>query len=258
MNYLKRIIIKIFNLLGFTISRYPVVSIEEDVLSINGKANERFVYEIFSLHRYAPWMTDVNFKSIYEKIRAYTLVDIFRCYELFDFVKRLENIEGDIIEIGVWRGGTSAVMATALQSVNSKKTVFLCDTFSGVVKAGEFDIRYKGGEHSDTSAELVKNFLTSLQLNNFTLFKGMFPEETGSMVENKIFSLCHIDVDVYQSGVDIIDWVYPKLSKGGALIFDDYGFRGCSGITYLVNQLREDDRWLPIYNLNGHAILIKT
>lgn len=244
--------------MGYTFSRLRANAIEEDILTIDGKTSEKFQYEIFNLHRYAPWLTNDKFQEVYKRIKDYTLVDIYRCYELFDFVKRLENIEGDIIEIGVWRGGTSAVMATALQSENSKKNIFLCDTFSGVVKAGEFDIRYKGGEHSDTSDQLVKDLLVSLNLKNFQLLKGIFPEETGSVVENNTFSLCHIDVDVYQSAVDIITWIYPKLSKGGALVFDDYGFRGCNGITHLVNELRlQLDKWLFIYNLNGHAILIK-
>lgn len=256
---MKKIIKQLLRSLGYTISRSPsdINAVEEDILTINGKTN-KFQYEIINLHRYGPWLTDEKFQQAYQKIKDYTLVDIYRCYELFDFVKRLENISGDIIEIGVWRGGTSAIMATAMQSVNSKKTIFLCDTFSGLVKAGEFDIRYKGGEHSDTSDQLVKDLLSSLHLKNFSLLKGIFPEETGSAVATYTFSLCHIDVDVYQSAVDIIAWIYPKLSKGGALVFDDYGFRGCNGITYLVNELQmEVDKWLYIYNLNGHAILIK-
>ncbi len=256
---MKKIIKQLIGSFGYTISRLPtnMDAAEEDILTINGKTN-KFQYEIISLHRYAPWLTDEKFQQTYNKIKDYTLVDFYRCYELFDFVKRIENIEGDIIEIGVWRGGTSATMAAALQLVSSKKSIFLCDTYSGVVKAGDFDIRYKGGEHSDTSDQLVKDLLSSLQLENYHLLKGIFPEETGSAVENNTFSLCHIDVDVYQSAVDIIAWIYPKLSKGGALVFDDYGFRGCNGITYLVNELRmEVDKWLYIYNLNGHAILIK-
>ena len=258
MYYFKKILTKILHSKGYSISRYPSTSVEEDVLTVNGTSTEKFVYQILSLHKYAPWLTDEKFLQIYKKIEGYTLVDVYRCYELFDLVKRLEKIEGDILEIGVWRGGTSAVMATALKSIDSAKSLYLCDTFSGVVKAGEFDLRYTGGEHSDTSDQLVNELLVSLQLENFTLLKGMFPEETGSAIENKTFSLCHIDVDVYQSGVDIVEWVYPKLSEGGAIVFDDYGFRGCSGITYLVNTLKEDiDKWLFIYNLNGHAILIK-
>ena len=255
---MKKIINKFIHSLGYTISRLPSNVIEEDILSVTGKGDEKFQYGMINLHRYEPWLTDEKFLQVYNKIKDYTLVDIYRCYELFDIVKRLENIEGDIIEIGVWRGGTSAIMATALHSVNSEKNIFLCDTFSGVVKASEFDIRYRGGEHSDTSLQLVKDLLSSLQLKNFSLLQGIFPEETGSAVEDKTFSLCHIDVDVYQSAVDIIDWIYPKLSKGGALVFDDYGFRGCNGITYLVNELRAQiDKWLYIYNLNGHSILIK-
>ena len=57
----------------------------------------------------------------------------------------------DVLEVGVWRGGTGCLLAAKAQSLNRNATVFLCDTFSGVVKAGEIDNFYKGGEHADTS-----------------------------------------------------------------------------------------------------------
>ena len=113
---------------------------------------------------------------------------------------------------------------------------------------------YRGGEHADTSAELVDDLLGGLGLSNYELLTGIFPEKTGDKVTGKI-ALCHVDVDVYGSGRDIVEWVAPKLSPGGVIVFDDFGFYNCSGITRLVNELRADPRWFYVYNLNGHAIL---
>lgn len=41
-------------------------------------------------------------------------------------------------------------------------------------------------------------------------------------------------VDVYQSAKDIVEWAMPRLTRGGVVVFDDYGFRNCEGVTTLV------------------------
>jgi O-methyltransferase len=63
---------------------------------------------------------------------------------------------------------------------------------------------------------------------------------------------------VYQSAKDVLEWVWPKLSKGGIVVFDDYGFKGCDGVARLVNEEKLKKDRICIYNLNGHAVFIKT
>jgi O-methyltransferase len=70
--------------------------------------------------------------------------------------------------------------------------------------------------------------------------------------------ICHIDVDVYQSAKDIFTWVWPRLIPGGVVIFDDFGFGACEGITQLVNEITSENPQIRrIYNINGHGILFK-
>jgi len=204
---------------------------------------------------YSPWLSDKDFQAIYQKIKNHTLVDIYRCYELWTLAKQTATIEGDILEVGVWRGGTGAILAEAVKNISSK-TVYLADTFSGVVKAGENDTNYKGGEHADTSLEIVKELLKMQGLINVALLQGIFPEDTANQVTGKI-SLLHSDVDVYQSSKDIVEWCLPRLSTGGLIVFDDYGFSGCEGVTTYCEELRKNPDFCYIHNLNGHAIFIK-
>lgn len=77
-------------------------------------------------------------------------------------------------------------------------------------------------------------------------------------IASRRFSLCHIDVDVYESARDIFDWVWPRMAPGGVVVFDDYGFRGCVGITMLGEDLRARQDLVFIHNMNGHALLVKT
>ncbi len=203
---------------------------------------------------YAPWISDQAFEDIYQKIEPSTLVDIYRCYELWQLSKQSLSVAGDILEVGVWRGGTGALIAQAVN--NSEKKVFLADTFKGVVKAGENDPVYQGGEHADTSLSLAKSLIETLNLRNTFFLQGIFPEETSENIPGKL-ALVHCDVDVYSSARDIFYWAKPRLSSAGIIIFDDYGFSTCEGVTTLVNEIREDNDFTFVHNLNGHAILIK-
>jgi O-methyltransferase len=135
--------------------------------------------------------------------------------------------------------------------------VFLCDTFKGVVKAGKHDSIYKGGEHQDTSATEVDHLLCRLNIQNYRILDGVFPEDTGTNIENLRFRFCHIDVDVYNSAKDVAEWIWPRLVNGGIVVFDDYGFQSCNGVTTFVNEMRLWPHCLIVHNLNGHAIAIK-
>lgn len=211
---------------------------------------------IIPLATYSPWEDDKVFLDLYHNISKNTLVDKYRCYELYSFLVKNKHLTGNVIEIGVWKGGTSAVLCKALEIVEQKAKVHLIDTFEGVVKSGEKDTRYKGGEHFDTSIELVNEFLNSLNVKNYTIFKGIFPEEVAIPLNEKKYRLCHIDVDTYDSAKDSFEAIWPYMENGGAVIFDDYGFWGCEGVTEFCNGLVLKDG-VVLYNLNGHAILIK-
>jgi O-methyltransferase len=206
---------------------------------------------------YAPWVSDEAFKRLYDTIRPNTLVDVYRCYELWTLATRSQHVAGDVLEVGTWRGGTGSLLAAACARAAPEKTVFLCDTFAGVVKAGEKDTLYRGGEHADASRETVEGLLTTLQLTNVRILTGVFPEETGEAIVERRFALCHIDVDAYASGKDVFTWVASRLPLHGVVVFDDYGFRGCEGITRLVHELAEDERFFTYFNLNGHAVMLK-
>jgi len=150
-------------------------------------------------------------------------------------------------------------MAKRAELAHAKDPVYLCDTFEGVVKAGALDTAYKGGEHADTAQHMVDDLVRRLNLKNVRILKGIFPDETAHLVDSDArFRLCHIDVDVYDSAKDVMAWIWHRMVPGGIVVYDDYGFSVCEGITKYVNeQVDETDR-LVLHNLNGHAIVIKT
>jgi len=212
--------------------------------------------QLIPVGSYAPWVDDSVFVALYERIRGHTLVDIYRCYELWDLSKQLRAVPGDILEVGVWKGGTAAIIGKAA-SETQPCHLWLADTFGdGVPKAGAEDTRYKGGEHADTSEAIVLDLLHGLGISNCTLLRGVFPEQTGQRMDGVRIKLCHIDVDTYQSAWDVFNWVWPRTVPGGIVVFDDYGFWGCEGVTSAVNEMKAAGHRV-IYNLNGHALICR-
>jgi O-methyltransferase len=211
----------------------------------------------YPISTYAPWRADADFRRVYETIRRNTFVDVWRCYELWSLVGELRGLAGAILEVGVWRGGTGVLMAARAASLGIEDPVFLCDTWHGVVKTGSVDTYYHDGKHDDASPGDVEGVAARLGLENMELLLGVFPEDTGDRIADRTFRLCHCDVDVYRSASDVLEWVWPRLSHGGMVVFDDYGFPACPGVTKLVDEQRLRDDRLVLHNLNGHGLVIK-
>lgn len=135
------------------------------------------------------------------------------------------NIEGDIIETGVWRGGACIFIEKLLQGTGRK--IFVADSFKGLPKPDEKYSYDNGDRHHaiemlSVSLDLVKqNFLKHTTLENVVFIEGWF-KDTLKLLKNK-FSIIRLDGDMYESTMDAISALYPLLTKGGYCIIDDYG-----------------------------------
>ena len=208
---------------------------------------------------YSPWNVDTQFNNVYELVRDHTLVDKRKCFSLWHYSHQLAPLSGDILEVGVWRGGTGCLLAKSLVQQNQNGTVYLCDTFEGMPPTdAHYDNLYRGGELADTSFEHVKALARTMELGNVKLCKGIFPKETEALVPSNRFKLVHVDVDIFTSARDTVEWVWDKLVPGGLIIFDDYGYSATEGVTKYVDQhLSNRSDALFIYNLCGHGIVVK-
>lgn len=206
---------------------------------------------------YPKHLRDRAFQPVSASVRGHTLVDVLRQHELWSLVQQSGKLPpGNYLEVGVWRGGTGLVIAEALRHFGVSGDLYLADTFAGVVNAGEHDTLYVGGEHADTTEAQVRKLLGDHGHHDVRILKGMFPQDTGEHVAGAIRML-HVDVDVYQSARDVVAWAFDRLVPGGIVVFDDYGFSSCSGITKLAEEYERDPRFFFLHNWNGHAVLIK-
>ncbi|MCM1047762.1 MAG: class I SAM-dependent methyltransferase [Clostridiales bacterium] len=248
------------NLLKY-FSKDNIVEIFKKIDNKLEKGTEDNPYElIVAFATYAPWRKEKKFKGMYEIIKNRTLVDVYRCYELWQLLIQSKKCKsGDILEVGVYKGGTGALLAAAARYAQIDAQVFLCDTFEGVVKTGAKDNLYKGGEHSDTSFEYVKDLIDNLSLENVHIFKGIFPDDVSEIFDTKTYRFVHIDVDAYQSAKDVFNYVWKMMEIGGIVVFDDYGFECTQGVTVMIEEIWNSIQdGIFVGNINGHGMFIKT
>ena len=207
----------------------------------------------------SPWYDDEAFLAVYEAVTDHTLVDIYRCWDLWSGLAQVADLPGDVLEVGVWRGGTGVLLAERSRQLGLDATVILADTFEGVVGAGDQDPWYEGGEHADTSVEVVESLKARFPGVSASLAVGRFPDDTGAAWAGSSLRLVHIDVDVYSSALSTLKWAWPRLGVGGLVIFDDFGSYECEGIATLGMQLMSAAGSVlrGVTNLNGHLTVVK-
>lgn len=204
-------------------------------------------------------MIDDAFNEAYDIAKNNTLVEKYRCFNLWALLDQVKELEGDFIEIGVWRGGTGCLIAKKCQNINKNSTVYLCDTFKGIVKVGEIDKYFSEGDYADTNEDVINDLAKKLNINNIKIVPGVFPDETGKNFAKDVrFRFCHIDVDVYQSAKDALDFVWERMPVGGIVVMDDYGCITTPGIRQLADEEAKKTGRVFMYNINGHGVLVKT
>ena len=179
---------------------------------------------------------DKKFMDIYQKCRSYTMTSIVKMYSLYKSVEYIvkNKIPGDFVECGVWRGGSVMVMAYTLQMFgDTSRRLYLYDTYKGMTKANnEIDVRYDGksaGEVKDswvyaTIDDVRKNVIsTGYPKASLCFVEGDVMETIPKIIPNEI-SLLRLDTDWFESSYHEMKHLFPRLSKRGIFIADDYGY----------------------------------
>lgn len=147
-----------------------------------------------------------------------------------------EDVAGDLIETGVWRGGSTILMRAILQCFGvTDRTVWVADSFEGLPKPSHSKDRsdpiwdLSECEYLKVSEDQVKsNFARFGLLDNQVRFlKGWF-KDTLSVAPIKRLAVLRLDGDMFESTMDALQALYHKVSPGGFVIVDDYyAWPGC-------------------------------
>lgn len=168
-------------------------------------------------------------------IHGPTLVDPLRCERLYELAKSCLalNQQGEIWECGVYRGGTALLLADAIRESGRVTLLRLFDTFSGHPFDDAGYSEHRQGGFSDVRLEEVKGLLFPYP---FVMFHcGVIPQ-TFSGGESSQILFAHVDVDLYQSTLAALEFIWPRLVPGGILLDDDYGAASCPGAKQAMDE----------------------
>lgn len=161
------------------------------------------------------------------------------------------NIAGDFVETGVWKGGACILAYHVIKNLNSDKKVWAFDSFEGLPKPNPDKYPVDAGDGHWTidslrvSVDSVKeNFriFGEIEVDNPIFVKGWF-KDTMPVNTVKDISVLRLDGDMYESTIDVLNYLYPKLSVGGYCIIDDFGHKGAKAavLDYRKQYLIEDE-----------------
>jgi O-methyltransferase len=135
------------------------------------------------------------------------------------------NVPGDLIEAGVWRGGMTIFMRGAMKALGDKqRRLWIADSFEGLPdpEKDADSFGWEEGAMAVSEDQMSANFERYGLLDDQVVFlKGFFSDTLPGADIDKL-SVLRVDADLYESTLDVLNALNPKLSVGGYAIFDDY------------------------------------
>ena len=184
-----------------------------------------------------------EFQGIYRRCRDFSATSVERMYGLYKGIRYVlsAGIPGDLVECGVWKGGSSMAMAlTLLEAGSTDRSIYLYDTFEGMTAPTSVDValdsrrsastiwpkteRQGGSSWDYVPIEEVRQNLarTGYPSDKLVFVKGPVERTIPGTAPRKI-GLLRLDTDWYESTRHELNHLYPLLEPGGVLIIDDYG-----------------------------------
>jgi len=182
-------------------------------------------------------------RELVEFVRPYTMTSPDRIVGLANATRWLvtQGIKGDVVECGVWRGGSMMVVARVLMEVGAAdRDLYLFDTFTGMTAPTAEDVDHRGRPAANKFAERADGDQTSdwcragIELVRSNLAHTGYPPDrlrfVAGMVEDTVpaqaptsIALLRLDTDWYVSTRHELVHLWPRLASGGVCIIDDYG-----------------------------------
>lgn len=176
-----------------------------------------------------------RFDRDFRIVEPYTMMGVRRLQRLSRAIEQVaaEHVDGDIVECGVARGGSAALLAMAMQRASLRRRLWLFDSFEGMFEPSqELDPDYdrarayvgtcKGDEEKVRS--LMRRVAPDI---DHRIVAGPYAESLRNPPCDKI-ALLHVDCDWYEPVLQVLEALYERVSPGGIVQFDDYfSWKGC-------------------------------
>jgi len=208
-------------------------------------------HNIFLYRPHLFWLRNPEFAAVQEKWE-HKGVPIDRRYFLWQLGKLSRSLQGATADCGIAYGTSTYFFLSGLGP--SDKTHYLFDSFEGLSMPSKLDgIAWAKGDIC-VAEDVVKNNLRAFDKCLF--YKGWIPSRFAELPEQN-FAFVHIDVDLYQPTIDCLQYFYPRMSTGGIILGDDYGFMSCPGARKAFDEFFADKSEMLFEIPNGQAMIIK-
>lgn len=204
-----------------------------------------FIKKYFSSKKVTnfPLDFDSSFKEIYGFSRDFTMTSVERMYGMYKAIEYVteKNLTGDIVECGVWKGGSSMAAALTMRKLrDTHRKIYLYDTYAGMTEPTGSDVPIQGktpvrdiwlqNQFKDVNLwcyspldEVKTNLYSTGYPKNKLVFVEGAVEKTIPKIMPKRIALLRLDTDWYKSTYHELKYLFPLLTVGGVLIIDDYG-----------------------------------
>jgi len=186
-----------------------------------------------------------------------TLLHFDRLYTLYQAVMNTLNMPGDIVELGVYRGGSLKFIREIVSRSNvPTKQIVGFDTFAGHIDTKRKDGgAHKVGMFSQTSKNAVEEYIND---SSVLLIEGDASVTFKQYSKNcSGISFAHLDMDLYQPTADTLPLVFDLLAPGGVILLDDYGFTSCPGVKVAVDAFLDGKNMTSFHLMTGQMLLVK-
>lgn len=178
-----------------------------------------------------------------------------RRWNMAELMKQCRGVEGDTAECGSYKGAGSYLICKLNSEDGESRFHHIFDSFEGVSEPVSCDgAIWKKGLMAVTEEELAGN-LRDYE-GRYKTYKGWIPERFSEVADAK-FAFVHLDVDLYEPTRDSLAFFYDRMSRGGVLLCDDYGFTTCPGATRAVDEFLADKQEPMMALASGGGFFIK-
>jgi O-methyltransferase len=200
------------------------------------------------------WQSDFEFNNYLASFDESDSFNTQRRWMVKQLLRLVTAVPGDTAECGVYAGAGSLLICRANQTSNTRKTHHIFDSFEGL----SIPDKALDGSHWEQGDLRVALDSVKSRLQDFEVeyHKGWIPTRFGN-VADRVFSFVHVDVDLFEPTRDSVEFFYPRMSKGGIILFDDYGFTTCPGATRAIDGFFADKVEKPVSLSSGGAFIIK-
>lgn len=223
-----------------------------------GRVSSRLNFEIAYKKPYDPALREAGQDW---PARAESMIGLKRMTNLQDCIKAIvaDDIPGDLIETGVWRGGACIFMKANLKAWgDTTRKVWVADSFEGLPKpdaarfpADEGDELHLLGGLAVGVEQVKNNFRRYGLLDDRVEFLVGWFKDTLPVAPLGELALIRLDGDMYESTIQAIEVLYPKLSAGGFCIIDDFGSHVSQAQQAVHDYRKEHGITEPIVDIDG-------